>query len=72
MWTLARALAEVGDLVGEHPRRVHARFRKPLFLPGRFVIEARESGMEPIALLVKGAGLALLAWTLYRFILQDR
>ena len=44
MWTLARALAEVGDLVGEHPRRVHARFRKPLFLPGRFVIEARDRG----------------------------
>lgn len=34
--------------------------------------EARESGMEPIALLVKGAGLVLLASTLYRFILQDR
>ncbi len=64
MWTLARALAEAGDLVGEHPRRVHARFRKPLFLPGRFVIEARDrgdGGFTVAALPTKGGTAHLVA-----------
>lgn len=33
--------------------------------------EARESGMEPLALILKAAGLGLLAWTLYRFMQQN-
>jgi acyl dehydratase len=40
MWTLARTLAETREAIGD-PRRFTARFRKPLFLPGRIVIEAR-------------------------------
>ena len=55
MWTLARTLAETR----EHTRdvkRLHARFRKPLFLPGRFVIEARrrDDGVTLSAAPVKG------------------
>ncbi len=41
MWTLARAMAEAQDELSTHPRRLRVRFRKPLFLPGRFVVEAR-------------------------------
>lgn len=33
---------------------------------------ARESGMEPLALLLKAMGLGLLAWGLYRYIAQNR
>lgn len=55
MWTLARTLAETR----EHTpavKKLHARFRKPLFLPGRFVIEARrrDDGVTLTAAPVKG------------------
>lgn len=49
MWTLARVLAETSAYTDGRPR-LHARFRKPLFLPGRFVIEARRRDDGAVAL----------------------
>lgn len=68
MWTLARALAEVVDAVGEHPRQVRARFRKPLFLPGRFVVEARarDDGAFTVAALPTKGGTAHLVAEVHR------
>lgn len=55
MWTLARTLAETREHAPD-AKRLHARFRKPLFLPGRFVIEARrrEDGVTLTATPVTG------------------
>lgn len=63
MWTLARALA-VADELARGARRLHARFRKPLLLPGRFVVEARRRGDGSLALAalpVKGGTAHLVA-----------
>lgn len=39
MWTLQRALSEVADSMPRRPRRVEARFAKPVLLPGAIVID---------------------------------
>jgi acyl dehydratase len=43
MWTLARVLADTAEHHPQQATKLHVKFRKPLFLPGRFVIEARRS-----------------------------
>jgi acyl dehydratase len=40
MWTLARSLVEVDALMPPRPRRIHARFIRPVFLPGSMVVSA--------------------------------
>ena len=44
MWTLGRALAEVDDLLPPRPRRIDARFIRPVFLPGSIVIDGTREG----------------------------
>lgn len=39
MWTLARSVAEVSDALPPVPRRIDARFIRPVLLPSAFVIE---------------------------------
>ncbi|MBM4282163.1 MAG: acyl dehydratase [Deltaproteobacteria bacterium] len=40
MWTLARSLVEVDAALPSRPRRIHARFVRPVLLPGAFVVSA--------------------------------
>jgi acyl dehydratase len=43
MWTLARALSEVDAVLPSIPRRIDARFVRPLLLPGRAVVTASQA-----------------------------
>jgi acyl dehydratase len=40
MWTLARGLVEIEAVVPGRPRRIHARFIRPVFLPGSVLVTA--------------------------------
>jgi acyl dehydratase len=40
MWTLARSLVEVDAVMPARPRRIHARFIRPILLPGACVVSA--------------------------------
>jgi acyl dehydratase len=46
MWTLARSLVEVDAVVVARPRRIHARFIRPVFLPGAMVVTATTPSAE--------------------------
>jgi acyl dehydratase len=44
MWTLARSLVEVDACLPPRPRRIHARFVRPVFLPGVMVVSSSRGG----------------------------
>jgi acyl dehydratase len=48
MWTLARALVEVDVVVPSRPRRIHARFLRPVFLPGAIVVSSTPPSAERV------------------------
>jgi acyl dehydratase len=48
MWTLARSLVEVDAVVPTRPRRIHARFIRPVFLPGAMVVSATTPSPERV------------------------
>lgn len=46
MWTLARSLVEVDVAVPARPRRIQARFIRPVFLPGAMVVSSTPPSAE--------------------------
>jgi len=53
LWTLARTLGEATDDLPTGALSLHARFTKPIFLPGRFLVEVRKKERE-LQLLAQG------------------
>ena len=53
LWTLARTLGEAVDDLPTSDLSLHARFKKPIFLPGRFLVEVRKKEKE-LQLLAQG------------------
>jgi acyl dehydratase len=53
LWTLARTLGEAVDDLPTSELSLHARFKKPIFLPGRFLVEVRKNEGE-LRLLAQG------------------
>ncbi len=53
LWTLARTLGEAIDDLPSSDLSLHARFKKPIFLPGRFLVDVRKKEKE-LLLLAQG------------------
>ena len=46
MWTLARAVHESHPLLPSRPRSIHARFLRPVYLPGKIVVSAARADLD--------------------------